>query len=139
VDILRAFLLDLRSQFRLEVYGITGNESRAGKELGWSDELATDSYDLMIYAILRRGFCGARGKDANGASRKGAKSNDIQFCGFQANELLFHLAGSGSEFVPPSCELLVDQHGIGQSVRPAVAREGRRGDELDRDAPRRSR
>ena len=93
MDILRAFLLDLRSQFRLEVYGITGNESRAGKELGWSDELATDSYDLMIYAILRRGFCGARGKDANGASRKGAKSNDIQFCGFQANELLFQVLG----------------------------------------------
>jgi predicted phosphodiesterase len=90
VDILRAFLLDLRSQFRLEVYGITGNESRAGKELGWSDELATDSYDLMIYAILRRGFCGARGK---GASSKGAKGNDIQFCGFQANELLFQVLG----------------------------------------------
>ncbi len=28
VDILRAFLLDLRSEFELEVYGITGNESR---------------------------------------------------------------------------------------------------------------
>ncbi|MFN9646836.1 MAG: hypothetical protein ACK55C_01400, partial [bacterium] len=28
VDILRAFLLDLRSEFNLEIYGITGNESR---------------------------------------------------------------------------------------------------------------
>jgi hypothetical protein len=52
----------------LEVYGITGNESRVKPELGWSDELATDSYDLMIYAILRRGF---EGVDGNA------------FCGFQ--------------------------------------------------------
>jgi predicted phosphodiesterase len=88
VDILRAFLLDLRSQFRIEVYGITGNESRVGKELGWSDELATDSYDLMIYGILRRGFSGLKGKGS-----KGAAANDIQFCGFQANELLFQVMG----------------------------------------------
>ena len=78
VDILRAFLLDLRQQFELEVYGITGNESRVSKELGWSDALATDSYDLMIYEILKRGFDGAAG---------------IRFCGFRANELLFEVLG----------------------------------------------
>jgi predicted phosphodiesterase len=78
VDILRAFLLDLRSEFSLEIYGITGNESRVRPELGWSDELATDSYDLMIYSILKRGFRGADG---------------IAFCGFRANELLFEVMG----------------------------------------------
>ena len=78
VDILRAFLLDLRSQFQLEVYGITGNESRVNKELGWSDALATDSYDLMIYEILRRGF---------------SQTEGIAFCGFRANELLFQVLG----------------------------------------------
>jgi predicted phosphodiesterase len=83
VDILRAFLLDLRSQFRLEIYGITGNESRVGKEMGWSDALATDSYDLMIYAILQRGFAGPDGKGTDG----------IAFCGFCANELLFQVLG----------------------------------------------
>ncbi|MCP9815199.1 hypothetical protein KBY76_00780 [Synechococcus sp. GreenBA-s] len=78
VDILRAFLLDLRSELAVEVYGITGNESRVSKELGWSDALATDSYDLMIYEILRRGFANADG---------------ISFCGFRANELLFEVLG----------------------------------------------
>ena len=78
VDILRAFLLDLRSEFAVEVYGITGNESRVKPELGWCDELATDSYDLMIYSILKRGFAGLEG---------------IAFCGFQANELLFEVMG----------------------------------------------
>jgi hypothetical protein len=52
--------------------------SRVTPELGWSDELATDSYDLMIYAILKRGFSGTRG---------------ITFCGYRANELLFQEHG----------------------------------------------
>ncbi|MFM9089024.1 MAG: hypothetical protein ACKOPT_12975, partial [Cyanobium sp.] len=48
------------------------------QELGWSEALATDSYALMIYAILKRGFEGVDG---------------IAFCGFQANELLFEVMG----------------------------------------------
>lgn len=97
VDILRAFLLDLREQFELEVYGITGNESRVSKELGWSDALATDSYDLMIYEILKRGFDGADG---------------IQFCGFQANELLFEVMGRTF--------LCLHGHQIGTNVQKSV-------------------
>ena len=110
VDILRAFLLDLRSQFRIEVYGITGNESRVGKELGWSDELATDSYDLMIYGILRRGFSGLKGKGSQGA--KGAAANEIQFCGFQANELLFQVMGRTF--------LCLHGHQIGSNLQKSV-------------------
>jgi predicted phosphodiesterase len=77
-DILRAFLLDLHSAFPVEVYGITGNESRVTAELGWSDPLATDSYDLMIYAILERSLASVEG---------------IRFCGFRAHELLFEVLG----------------------------------------------
>lgn len=97
VDILRAFLLDLRSEFTLEIYGITGNESRAKQELGWSDSLATDSYDLMIYAILQRGFAGVEG---------------ITFCGFQANELLFEVMGRTF--------LCLHGHQIGANVQKSV-------------------
>jgi predicted phosphodiesterase len=97
VDILRAFLLDLRSEFELEVYGITGNESRVKPELGWSDELATDSYDLMIYSILRRGFEGVDG---------------IAFCGFQANELLFEVMGRTF--------LCLHGHQVGANVQKSV-------------------
>ena len=97
VDILRAFLLDLRQQFELEVYGITGNDSRVTKELGWSDALATDSYDLMIYEILKRGFDGADG---------------IRFCGFRANELLFEVLGRTF--------LCLHGHQIGANVQKSV-------------------
>jgi predicted phosphodiesterase len=96
-DILRAFLLDLREQFQVEVYGITGNESRVNKELGWSDELATDSYDLMIYEILKRGFAGADG---------------IAFKGFRANELLFEVMGRTF--------LCLHGHQIGSKVQKSV-------------------
>ena len=97
VDILRAFLLDLRSEFELEIYAITGNESRVKPELGWCDELATDSYDLMIYAILKRGFA-----DVDG----------INFCGFCANELLFEVLGHTF--------LCLHGHQIGANVQKSV-------------------
>jgi predicted phosphodiesterase len=97
VDILRAFLLDLRSAFSLEIYGITGNESRVKQELGWSDALATDSYDLMIYAILQRGFAGVEG---------------IAFRGFQANELLFEVLGRTF--------LCLHGHQVGANVQKSV-------------------
>ena len=97
VDILRAFLLDLRSEFELEIYGITGNESRVTGELGWSDELATDSYDLMIYSILKRGF---------------AEVDGIAFCGFQANELLFE--------VMDRTFLCLHGHQVGANVQKSV-------------------
>ncbi len=97
VDILRAFLLDLRSEFELEIYGITGNESRVTGELGWSDELATDSYDLMIYSILKRGF---------------AEVDGIAFCGFQANELLFEVMGHTF--------LCLHGHQVGANVQKSV-------------------
>ncbi|TCD55496.1 hypothetical protein CWE17_12010 [Synechococcus sp. BS56D] len=97
VDILRAFVLDLREQFEIEVYGITGNESRVNKELGWSDELASDSYDLMIYEILKRGFAGADG---------------IAFKGFRSNELLFEVLGRTF--------LCLHGHQIGANVQRSV-------------------
>ncbi|MFM7677124.1 MAG: hypothetical protein ACKO5F_16440, partial [Synechococcus sp.] len=51
VQILQAFLLDLRQQFVVDVYAIAGNESRVNQELGWSDAVATDSYDLKLYGM----------------------------------------------------------------------------------------
>ena len=96
-DILRAFLLDLGSAFAVEVYGITGNESRVTKELGWSDALATDSYDLMIYEILQRSLLGTEG---------------IRFCGFRAHELLFQVLGRTF--------LCLHGHQIGANVQKSV-------------------
>ena len=97
VEILKTFLLDLRDQFQIEVYGITGNESRVTKELGWSDSLATDNYDMSIYATLKLGF---------------GDTDGIRFCGFQANELLFKVMGRTF--------LCLHGHQIGANVQKSV-------------------
>lgn len=47
------FLLDLRQDFFLDVFGITGNEGRAKQELSWSDPGVTDSYDASIYWMMQ--------------------------------------------------------------------------------------
>lgn len=47
------FLLDLREDFFVDVFGITGNEGRAKMELSWSDPGVTDSYDASIYWMLQ--------------------------------------------------------------------------------------
>ena len=96
-DILRAFLLDLHTAFPVEVYGITGNESRVTAELGWSDALATDSYDLMIHSILERSLATVEG---------------IRFCGFRAHELLFEVLGRTF--------LCLHGHQVGANLQKAV-------------------
>ena len=50
--ILEQFILDLNLEFNLSFSGVTGNESRIQKELGFSDLAASDSYDLTIYNML---------------------------------------------------------------------------------------
>lgn len=47
------FLLDLRSDFFIDCFAITGNEGRAKQELSFSDPGVTDSYDASIYYMLQ--------------------------------------------------------------------------------------
>ena len=78
VHLYKQFLLDLRSEFFVDCFGITGNESRVKDDLGWVDAVATDSYDFTIYAMLQAVF------DA-------AEDKGIRFHDFQANEVIFSI------------------------------------------------
>ena len=78
VHLYKQFLQDLRSDFFVDVFGVTGNESRAKENLGWVDVVATDSYDFTIYAMLQAVF--------DAADDKGLRFHD-----FQANEVVFKL------------------------------------------------
>lgn len=51
--ILSQFILDLAADYFVDCVAITGNESRVNPELGWSNEAATDSYDAIIYNMIR--------------------------------------------------------------------------------------
>ena len=78
VHLYKQFLMDLREDFFVDVFGVTGNESRAKDDLGWVDVVATDSYDFTIYAMLQTIF------DTSG-------DKGMRFHEFQANEVVFKL------------------------------------------------
>ena len=80
VHLYKQFIMDLRSEFFIDCFGVTGNESRAKENLGWVDVVATDSYDYTIYSMLEAIF--DQGND------KG-----LRFHPMQANETIFQLHG----------------------------------------------
>ncbi|MCK9542950.1 MAG: metallophosphoesterase [Novosphingobium sp.] len=53
VMIIEQALLDLQQDFNVSVVSVIGNESRITKDIGWSDEVASDNYDFMIYNTLK--------------------------------------------------------------------------------------
>jgi len=74
----KQFLMDLRADFFVDVFGVAGNESRAKENLGWVDVVATDSYDYTIYAMLQAVF--------DATDDKG-----MRFHYFNANEVIFQV------------------------------------------------
>jgi len=78
VHLYRQFLMDLRADLFVDVFGVTGNESRAKEKLGWVDVVATDSYDFTIYSMLQAVF--------DAVEDKGMRFHD-----FQANDVVFKI------------------------------------------------
>jgi hypothetical protein len=78
VHLYKQFLMDLRADFFVDVFGVTGNESRVKDNLGWVDVVATDSYDFTIYAMLNALF--------NATHDKGMRFHD-----FKANDVVFKI------------------------------------------------
>ena len=76
VHLYKQFLMDLLGDFFVDCFGVTGNESRAKKDLGWVDVVATDNYDFTIYSMLQVIF------DA-------IDDRTIRFHDFNANEVVF--------------------------------------------------
>lgn len=52
IRLLSMFINYLNQCFNIKCYGVTGNEARAKKELGWTDFFATDNYDFTIFDTL---------------------------------------------------------------------------------------
>jgi len=78
VHLLKQFLMDLRADFFVDCFGVTGNESRAKENLGWVDVVATDSYDFTIYAMLQAVF-------------EAIEDKGMRFHDFEANEVVFKI------------------------------------------------
>jgi predicted phosphodiesterase len=54
--LLEQFILDLNQSANINIACISGNESRAKEEKGYSDIIATDNYDFTIFNMLKVGF-----------------------------------------------------------------------------------
>ena len=78
VHLLKQFLMDLRSEFFVDCFGVTGNESRVKDDLGWVDVVATDSYDFTIYAMLQAVF-------------EAVEDKGMRFHEFEAHEVVFKI------------------------------------------------
>ena len=78
VHLYKQFIMDLRADFFVDCFGVTGNESRAKDDLGWVDVVATDSYDYTIFAMLQAIF--------DQVEDKGLRFHDMA-----ANEVVFKL------------------------------------------------
>ena len=61
VDILQQFILDLNKDFNITIAYVSGNESRVNPEIGWNDNIVSDSYDTMIFYILKKVFEKSKG------------------------------------------------------------------------------
>lgn len=53
VDLYQQVLRHLSQYLDLTVAGISGNESRITKDVGWQSEIVSDNYDFTIYEMLR--------------------------------------------------------------------------------------
>lgn len=53
LDLLAQVIRDLHRDFEVVVAGVSGNESRMTKDVGWHPEVASDNYDWQIYEMLR--------------------------------------------------------------------------------------
>ena len=52
-NLLQQFIVDLNKIANISIASVTGNESRANDEMGFTNIVATDNYDYTIYNILK--------------------------------------------------------------------------------------
>lgn len=77
VDLLQQIIFDIGKDYSVTVACVTGNESRLKQDWGWSDFMASDNYDFVIFEILRHYF----------------KKTDVQFVVDDPTECVVNIAG----------------------------------------------
>tara|TARA_R100000700_G_scaffold26587_1_gene33402 strand:+ start:4190 stop:5404 length:1215 start_codon:yes stop_codon:yes gene_type:complete len=112
VDIMQQVVLDLNSRFNVSVANVVGNEGRANKELGWSNQVATDNYDYTIFNCLRYLF----------------KDSKVHFIDGDPSELVINVAGQNL--------LMIHGHGaisagVEKSINQICGRYSMKGIKID--------
>ena len=60
-QLLTYFITDLNSYCNVDVAYVTGNESRIKDDWGYTDEVVSDNYDVLIFNMLKMMFRGKKG------------------------------------------------------------------------------
>lgn len=83
--LLEQFIVHLNQYFNVSVISVSGNESRAKDEMGYTEILASDNYDYTLFNMLRIAF---RGKE--GITYVECRAMEDVFCVAGHNILLMH-------------------------------------------------
>lgn len=73
IHILKQAILEVRDKYPVDIISVVGNESRANKEMTFSNEALSDNYDFTIVAQLKQIFEFAKIKDVNFKSYQNVK------------------------------------------------------------------
>lgn len=113
VKLLTQFISDLNQHANVNVISVTGNESRIREDYTYTDALATDNFDFMIYEIMKLVF---------------AKSKSVKFISGDTFEYVFSI--NGTTF------LATHGHQLGTmkvtDISKAIAKWSRKGINIDR-------
>ena len=77
VDLLQQVINDIGEDYAITVACVTGNESRLKQEWGWTDFMASDNYDFVIFEMLRHLF----------------KKTNVEFVVDDPSEVVVNVAG----------------------------------------------
>jgi hypothetical protein len=79
VHLFAQFIVDLRRDFFIDIFSVTGNEGRAKTEQAWSRQAASDNYDYSIVKMLEKLFT------------FNPQDKGLRFHAVQANESYFQI------------------------------------------------
>lgn len=105
VDLLQQFILDINGVFNVHVACVTGNESRIPNDIGWSEIVATDNYDVTIFNILKYLF-----KDSEGVIFIEGTKGELVVKAGDVNVLMLHGHGSIKRDIEKSVGQIVGRY-----------------------------
>lgn len=103
IHILKQAILEVRESYPVDIVSVLGNESRANKEMTFSNEALSDNYDFTIIAQLKQIFEFAKIKDVNFKSYQNVK--EIVKIGSQKWLISHNLSGAVDSQVKTQSEI----------------------------------
>jgi len=116
-EVLINAIVDLNKHFNITCSYVDGNESRVGKDIGWNDIIASDTYDTSIYCIIRRVLQDKKGISFD--SRLGTKKV-LNINGQNVLQIHGHQNGFGSDPLKAVTKIIAQYAAQGVIIRMVI-------------------